>query len=103
MKVQAKYGKVTQIMHGASRNYRYIWDVSGARCVSDLCTEGLVQLIKIWGIAIDWPLVEDNHDVAIWKWSSSGAYSARSAYLLMMEGTTQVAYAGAIWHNWAPL
>src|SRR4051812_21697359 len=30
MKVQAKYGKVTQIMNGASRNYRYVWDVSVA-------------------------------------------------------------------------
>ena len=28
MKVQAKHGKVTQNMHGASRNYRYVWDVS---------------------------------------------------------------------------
>ena len=28
MKVHLKHGKVTQIMHGASRNYRYIWDVS---------------------------------------------------------------------------
>src|SRR3954469_21472654 len=29
-KVQAKYGKVTQNMHGASRHYRYVWDVSGS-------------------------------------------------------------------------
>src|SRR3954469_21337361 len=28
MKVQAKHGKVTQNMHGANRNYRYVWDVS---------------------------------------------------------------------------
>src|ERR1041385_3076053 len=28
MKVQAKHGKVTQNLHGASRNYRYVWDVS---------------------------------------------------------------------------
>src|SRR3954469_4907823 len=28
MKVQTKHGKVTQNMHGASRNYRYVWDVS---------------------------------------------------------------------------
>ena len=27
-KVQPKHGKVTQNMHGASRNYRYVWDVS---------------------------------------------------------------------------
>src|SRR4051812_14788034 len=30
MKVQEKHGKVTQNMHGASINYRYIWDVSTA-------------------------------------------------------------------------
>ena len=28
MKVQANHGKVTQNMHGARRNYRYVWDVS---------------------------------------------------------------------------
>src|SRR3954468_23073171 len=28
MKVQAKHGKVTQNMHGTSRNYRYVLDVS---------------------------------------------------------------------------
>ena len=28
MKVHIKHDKVTQIMHGASRNYRYVWDVS---------------------------------------------------------------------------
>ena len=28
MKVQEKLGKVTQNMHGASRNYRYVWDIS---------------------------------------------------------------------------
>ena len=28
MKVQVKHGKVTQNMRGASRNYRYVWDVS---------------------------------------------------------------------------
>ena len=28
MKVHLKHGKVTQNMHGASRNNRYVWDVS---------------------------------------------------------------------------
>ena len=28
MEVYVKHGKVTQNMHGASRNYRYVWDVS---------------------------------------------------------------------------
>ena len=29
MKVHQKHSKVTQNMHGASRNDRYVWDVSG--------------------------------------------------------------------------
>ena len=28
MKVHLKHVKVTQNMHGASKNYRYVWDVS---------------------------------------------------------------------------
>ena len=31
-KVQPKHGKFTQNMHGASRNYRYVWDVSEPSC-----------------------------------------------------------------------
>ena len=29
MEVHLKHGKVTQNMNGASRNYRYVWDVPG--------------------------------------------------------------------------
>src|SRR3954468_15784968 len=36
MKVHLKHGKVTQIMHGASRNYRYVWDVSSLHIVHDV-------------------------------------------------------------------
>src|SRR3954466_10160618 len=34
MEVHLKHGKVTQIMHGASINYRYVWDVSGGNNTS---------------------------------------------------------------------
>ena len=30
MKVYKKHGKVTQNMHGESRKYRYVWDVSAS-------------------------------------------------------------------------
>ena len=36
MKFHAKHGKVTQIMHGASRNYRYVWDVSNPHTSKDM-------------------------------------------------------------------
>src|SRR4051812_40851835 len=29
MKVHQKHNNITQNMHGASRNYRYVWDISG--------------------------------------------------------------------------
>ena len=36
MKVQAKHGKVRQNMHGASRIYRYVWDVSASMAMDGL-------------------------------------------------------------------
>src|SRR3954463_15665817 len=40
MKVYLKHGKVTQHMHGASRNYRYVWDVS------------IVYKLFLWWVAV---------------------------------------------------
>ena len=37
-KVQPKHGNVTQNMHGASRNYRYVWDVSSGQTLCDSVT-----------------------------------------------------------------
>src|SRR3954462_3681971 len=42
MKVQAKHGKVTQNMHGANRNYRYVWDVS-------ICSVKARLRVLVWG------------------------------------------------------
>src|ERR1041384_6804799 len=46
MKVQAKHGKVTQNMHGASRNYRYVWDVSAT---SKVTAQKTGQYIGMYG------------------------------------------------------
>ena len=52
MKVQAKHGKVTQNMHGASRNYRYVWDVS-------VCQ--MVLLVTV--IVQEWDLLLHNEEI----------------------------------------
>ena len=43
-KVQPKHGKVTKIMRGASRNYRYVWDVSDDRAGTNV-TGGMTAVV----------------------------------------------------------
>ena len=49
MKVQAKHGEVTQNMHGASRNYRYVWDVSYTKTSrpKSICIYSLIIHLEI--------------------------------------------------------
>jgi hypothetical protein len=41
-------------------------------------------------------------DRSIWRWSSSGSYTAASVYRIMHEGTTRLPGARWVWKNWAP-
>src|SRR4051812_39789078 len=50
MKVHLKHGKVTQSMHGASRNYRYVWDVSVSnfgKSINDN-EDGIISFLGFW-------------------------------------------------------
>jgi hypothetical protein len=41
--------------------------------------------------------------VVRWRWSSSGQYSAQSAYLVLQQGQTALPGAKLIWDTWSPL
>ena len=45
MKVHQKHSKVTQNMYGASRNYRYVWDVSVISAVSEGSSSSVASAI----------------------------------------------------------
>lgn len=42
-------------------------------------------------------------DMAIWKWSDNGQYSAASTYHMLCEGSICFLCAKPIWRCWAPL
>src|ERR1041385_4740634 len=48
MKVYIKHRNITQNMHGASRNYRYVWDVSVRSCNSSSDCWGHVAYHLLW-------------------------------------------------------
>ncbi|CAO2204433.1 unnamed protein product [Urochloa humidicola] len=42
-------------------------------------------------------------DAITWRWSATATYSAKSAYRIFFEGSTQFAAVKAIWRAWAQL
>jgi hypothetical protein len=44
-------------------------------------------------------LHNDDSDVFSWPWSSSGQYTARSTYKMLVQGSTRFQLGEAIWKN----
>lgn len=79
-------------------NHRWTADISG-----ELTTDDLVQLIKLWEIAITTHLDPTQRYEVIWPWNSKQVYTSASAYQMLFKGAIRVAYARWIWKCWAPL
>jgi hypothetical protein len=47
-------------------------------------------------------LLPDTPDKHIWRFSSSGQYSAKSAYVMIFMGSITFEHCDLIWKSWAP-
>src|SRR3954468_19134062 len=57
MKVYLDHSNITQNMHGARRNYRYVWDVSVAAQASFFIeTQSLIRDAPTWNKQIKWTI-----------------------------------------------
>src|ERR1044072_761739 len=65
MKVQAKHGKVTQNMHGASRNYRYVWDVSLRPCLLSIFFGKYTVCSLSFTLKVTFPLLQSITEPAV--------------------------------------
>jgi hypothetical protein len=78
-------------------NRSWVEDIKGA-----LTVQVLADYLSIWdlvdGVVLQ-PGVLDRH---VWKLSSNGTYSCKSAYQAMFIGTIQFAPWRKIWRSWAP-
>jgi hypothetical protein len=65
-----------------------------------------VEYLRLWSavhVAAQQSPAPGAVDVFICKWSSDGAFSSRSAYDMLFQGTTGLAAAPLIWDSFAPL
>jgi hypothetical protein len=86
---------VSQILH--LTNLTWISDIQGALTVGVM-----VDYLHLWDILADFllqPNVEDRH---IWRFSSDGQYSAKTAYKRFFCGVYTFEPWERVWKTWAP-
>jgi hypothetical protein len=81
----------------ALTNYAWILDIHGA-----LTVRVLVEYLQLWDILYDFQLQPDSEDKHIWRLSTNGQYSAKSAYEGYFLGSTLFGPWDKIWKTWAP-
>jgi hypothetical protein len=76
--------------------------VSKINTANGLTVEHIQQFISLWTRVSQVTFQEGQHDTIIWKLTTSGRYSAASAYKAQFAGTTTIGYMGMVWEIWAP-
>ncbi|WVZ91046.1 LOW QUALITY PROTEIN: hypothetical protein U9M48_037269 [Paspalum notatum var. saurae] len=76
---------------------RWVADIQGA-----LTTQVLVKYLKLWGLVEAFTLQPTIPDQHIWKLTSSGQYSSKSAYNAFFLGSVKFAPWKRTWKTWAP-
>ncbi|KAM0925286.1 hypothetical protein ACQ4PT_004314 [Festuca glaucescens] len=69
---------------------------------SPLSVDAIVQYLRLWS-PIAAIYAGDGHDQFRFKWTSDGAFTSRSAYLALFEGTTTLPGAANVWNVFSPL
>jgi hypothetical protein len=81
----------------ALSNRCWISDIKGA-----LTVQVLAGYLHIWDLVEGAVLQPDTPDKHVWRLSSSGCYSSKSAYNAMFVGTIKFSPWKRIWKTWAP-
>jgi hypothetical protein len=78
----------------AMADYSWVMDIRG-----DLPVEVILDFLCLWDLIYDFQLQPDIEDSHIWRFSSSGQYSAKSAYESFFIGSTQFGPYERIWKS----
>lgn len=81
----------------ALTNYFWIHDIQGAITVGVLA-----KYLDLWDLLSEIVLQSGIQDIHRWRFSSSGQYSAKSAYEIFFQGSVQFQSWERIWKSWAP-
>jgi len=72
-------------------------DIKGA-----LTVQVLIEYLHIWELLEGVIIQPDTPDTLIWRLSSSGCYSSKSAYEAMFIGNINFSPWKRVWKTWAP-
>jgi hypothetical protein len=78
-------------------NRRWIADIKGALTVGVI-----VDYLHLWNILANFVLQSNTEDRHIFRLSSNGSYSAKSAYMGLFLGSTTFGHYERVWRSWAP-
>ena len=90
-----KKWKVREAMHGDA------W-LEKIRLPMDWTMEHITQIVTLWARSRYIHLLDGIQDDIIWKHTTSGRYSATSAYKAQFLGATRSPMGQTIWKVWAP-
>jgi hypothetical protein len=62
----------------------------------------IAEFLDLWEATADMNLHEQQ-DMIVWRWTSDGKYSAKSAYKMLHTGSIPFRGHSLIWKTWAPL
>ncbi|CAL4948729.1 unnamed protein product [Urochloa decumbens] len=77
---------------------RWVRDITGG-----LSVLAVVEYLHLWPVITAVHLTPGVEDAMRWRWTSSGQFSASSAYKALQLGRTTFYGAQCIWKSWAPL
>jgi hypothetical protein len=63
----------------------------------------IIEYLQLWDLLEEIALQPEVEDTHIWRLSSTGQYSAKSAYDGLFLGATHFSLWEGIWKSWAPL
>jgi len=86
---------------------RTVYDaITGGRWISDirgaLSVQVMIEYLHLWELLYNVELQPEVEDIHIWKFTTSGVYSTKSAYEALFIGATQFDSWERIWKSWAP-
>ena len=64
--------------------------------------DDIQQFVSLWEMVSEVNLHNDVPDTIAWKFTSDGAYSAKSAYKMQFEGIVSTSLDATVWQAWAP-
>ena len=68
-----------------------------------LSVTAIAEYLQLWSRLDNVQLQPAQDDQCIWRWTNNGQYSAKSAYLMLHQGSATFPGHKLIWQTWAPL